>query len=89
MALGAAPAAVVRLVLSRVVMLVGAGAAIGSGVSLWASRFIASLLYGLEARDPITLLGAVATLAAVGIAAGWLPVRRASRIDPAVVLRQT
>jgi putative ABC transport system permease protein len=89
MALGAAPAAVVRLVLSRVVMLVGLGAAIGCGLSLWASTFIASLLYGLEPRDPFTLVGAVATLAAVGVAAGWLPVRRASRVDPAAVLRQT
>jgi predicted permease len=89
MALGAAPAAVVRLVLARVAMLVGIGAAIGSGLSLWASTFIASLLYGLEPHDPITLLGAVVTLAVVGVAAGWLPVRRASRVDPSVVLRQT
>ncbi|MBI3402302.1 MAG: ABC transporter permease [Acidobacteria bacterium] len=87
MALGAAPAGVVRLVLSRVTMLVGLGVAIGAGVSLWASRFVASLLYGLEPRDPATLVGAVLALSAVGAFAAWLPARRASRIDPAVVLR--
>ncbi len=87
--LGAAPSAVVRLVLSRVAVLVGIGGAIGSGLSLWASTFVATLLYGLEPRDPITLVGAVATLAVVGVAAGGLPVRRASRIDPARVLRES
>jgi putative ABC transport system permease protein len=87
MALGAAPAGVVRLVMSRVTMLVGLGVVIGAGVSLWAVRFVASFLYGLDPRDPATLLGAVIVLAAVGALAVWLPARRASRIDPAVVLR--
>jgi predicted permease len=87
MALGAAPGNVVRLVLSRVTLLVGIGVAAGAGLSLWASTLVASLLYGLEPRDPLTLSGAVATLAAVGCFAGWLPAWRASRIDPAQVLR--
>lgn len=89
LALGAAPATVVRLVLSRVAVLVGIGAAAGTLVSMWASRFVASLLYGVTPRDPATLAGAVAILAAVGVAAAWLPVRRASRIDPARVLRES
>jgi ABC-type antimicrobial peptide transport system permease subunit len=87
MALGAAPAGVVRLVLSRVSMLVGIGVLVGAGLSLWASKFVATLLYGLEPRDPVTFVGAVVTLAAVGVVAGWLPAWRASRIDPAEVLR--
>ena len=87
MALGAAPAGVVRLVLSRVALLVGTGVIVGAGVSMWASKFVATLLYGLEPRDPITLVGAVLVLATVGTVAGWLPARRASRIDPAQVLR--
>jgi predicted permease len=89
MALGAAPAGVVRLVLSRVSMLVGLGVLIGAGISFWAAQFVATLLYGLEPRDPVTLAGSVAVLAAIGAVAGWLPARRASRIDPAVVLRDS
>jgi predicted permease len=89
MALGAAPAGVVRLVLSRVTLLVGIGVLVGAGVSMWASKFVASLLYGLEPRDPATLVGAVIVLAAVGAAAGGLPAHRASRIDPAEVLRES
>jgi ABC-type antimicrobial peptide transport system permease subunit len=88
MALGAAPASVVRLVLSRVSLLIGVGILVGAGISLWASQFVAALLYGLEPRDPATLVGAVVTLAAVGAVAGWLPAWRASRIDPAEVLRE-
>jgi putative ABC transport system permease protein len=89
MALGAAPASVIRLVLSRVTVLVALGVLVGAGVSLWASKFVASLLYGLEPRDPTTLIGAAVTLAAVGALAGWLPAWRASRIDPADVLRES
>jgi putative ABC transport system permease protein len=89
MALGAAPAGVIRMVLSRVTALVGIGVLVGAGVSLWASRFVAALLYGLEPRDPVTLAGAALVLAAVGAIAGWLPAHRASRIDPAVVLRDS
>jgi ABC-type antimicrobial peptide transport system permease subunit len=89
MALGAAPAGVVRLVLSRISMLVGLGVVIGAGISLWASQFVATLLFQLEPRDPMTLAGSIAVLATVGAIAGWLPARRASRIDPAVVLRDS
>jgi putative ABC transport system permease protein len=88
MALGADAAAVVRLVLSRAALLVGLGVVIGAALSLWASTFVASLLYGLTPRDPITLVGAAATLAAVGAFAAWLPARRAARIDPIEVLRE-
>jgi len=89
MALGAAPGSVVRLVLLRVTMLVGAGIVAGAGASLWASRFVSSLLYGIEPRDPATLAGSAAVLALVGAFAGWLPAYRASRIDPAQVLRDS
>jgi hypothetical protein len=63
--------------------------AVGIGASLWASSFAASLLYGLEPRDPATLAGAALVLTTVGVTAGWLPAHRASRIDPAVVLRDS
>jgi predicted permease len=88
MALGARQGEVVRLVLRRVVTLVALGILMGSAFSLWASRFVASLVYGLHPRDPVALAGAATTLAVVAALAGWLPARRASRIDPAVILRE-
>ncbi len=88
MALGANPAGVVRLVLRRVALLVLIGVAAGAALSLWASRFVATLLYGLEPRDPSTFVGAAVLLGAIGLLAGWLPARRAARIDPTVVLRE-
>jgi putative ABC transport system permease protein len=89
MALGAAPTMVIRLVLTRVSALVGAGVAVGLMFALAAARFVTTLLFGLESHDPATLVGAAITLVAVGTAAGWLPAYRASRIDPAEVLRET
>jgi ABC-type antimicrobial peptide transport system permease subunit len=89
MALGSTSTGIVQLVLSRLAVQVGAGIAIGISVSLWASRFIASLLYGLAPRDPGTLVGAVVVLVSVVVIAGWLPAYRASRIDPARVLRES
>ena len=89
MALGAEPAGVVRLVLVRVFVLVALGVIIGTAVSWWSSQFIASLLYDLQPRDAVTLVSAAVTLTAVGAIAGWLPAYRASRIDPAEVLRDS
>jgi predicted permease len=89
MALGAAPGGVIRLVLTRVSILVGAGVIVGAATSLWASQFVTTLLYGLEPRDPRTIVQSAAVLAAVGALAGWLPAHRASRIDPAEVLRDS
>jgi ABC-type antimicrobial peptide transport system permease subunit len=88
MALGADASKVVRLMLGRVVLLMGLGVLVGAAISLWASRFVSTLLYGLTPRDPITLAGAAAVLIAVGILAAYLPARRAARIDPAEVLRE-
>jgi ABC-type antimicrobial peptide transport system permease subunit len=87
MALGADPAGIIRLVLLRVSLLVGLGVVVGAVGSLWASQFVASLLYGLTPRDPATLISAAIVLAAVAVLASWIPAWRASRIDPAVVLR--
>jgi ABC-type antimicrobial peptide transport system permease subunit len=89
MALGAVQTTVVRLVVSRVARLVGIGVVGGTVASLWLSRFVGSLLYGLEPGDPTTLLVAVVVLAAVGMTAALLPAMRASRIDPAAVLRES
>jgi predicted permease len=89
MALGAAPGSVLRLVMQRVAILVATGIVLGTAVCLWASRFVATLLFGLEARDPLTLAAAAVVLSAVGAMAGWLPARRASRLEPARVLAES
>ena len=92
MALGAEPGGVVRLVLRRVAMLVGMGIALGMGLGILAgataAKFITGMLYGLQPKDPLTFAAAAVILAAVGALAGWIPARRASRVDPALVLRQ-
>ena len=87
MALGAARAAVIRLVLGRVALLVGAGIVAGLVIAASVSRFVAGLLYGLQPGDPITTALSAATLAFVAAVAGWLPAYRASRLDPTLVLR--
>lgn len=89
MALGAAPSSIMRLVLLRVSLLVGAGVLVGAGFSVWASKFVASLLYNIEPRDRATLIGAAVTLALVGAFAGSFPAWRASQLDPASVLRDS
>ena len=87
MALGTTPAGVVRLVLGRTARLVAAGVVVGAAASWWAARFVGSLLYGLAPHDAATAAGAAAVLVAVGAVAGWVPARRAGRIDPMRVLR--
>ena len=88
MALGADPSRVIRLVLIRLVALLAVGVGAGLAVSWWASRFLATLLFGLGPRDPATFVSAAALLVGVGLLAGWLPARRAARIDPVRVLRE-
>ncbi len=87
-ALGALPSTVVRMVVGRVALLVGLGIALGAAISIWVSQFVEKLLFGLKPRDPLTLVGAAAILAAIGAAAGWLPAHRATRIAPAEILRE-
>ena len=88
LALGADPRGVIGMVLKRVAVLVLSGVAVGAVASLWAGRFVATLLYGLEPRDPLTFVGAAVILTAIGALAGLIPAARASRIDPAKVLRE-
>ena len=87
LALGARGADIVRLMLTRIGLSVLAGSVMGLLVAVWLSRYVAPLLYGLGARDPITLVVAAATLAAVAVLAAWRPVSRAVRVYPALVLR--
>jgi ABC-type lipoprotein release transport system permease subunit len=86
-ALGANADGVVRLVLRRVGSLLLFGVVVGLGLTLWLAKFVGALLFGVGARDPVMLATAVAVLLGVGLLAGWLPARRASRLDPIAVLR--
>lgn len=88
MALGADRGDVVWMVLRRSLWLVAIGVAIGVPAALWAARPLSALLYGLEPGDPATVAIGVLVLAATAMLASYLPARRASRIDPARVLRE-
>jgi putative ABC transport system permease protein len=87
MALGAAPGSVVRLVLGRVCLMIGVGVGAGAVVSVWTTPFTASLLFGLEPRDPGTFARAAVVLIGAGLLAALPPALRATHVDPAVVLR--
>jgi ABC-type antimicrobial peptide transport system permease subunit len=89
MALGAEPAAVIRLVLTRVAWQVASGVGLGVIACAWSTQFVTGLLYGLEPRDPVTLIGAAAMLAVVGLIAGWIPAYRASRMDAGAILKES
>jgi putative ABC transport system permease protein len=86
MALGAAPGSVIRLVLGRVCLMIAAGVVIGAAASMWTTQFTASLLFGLEPRDPVTLAIAIALLSGTGLLAALPPAWHASHVDPSVAL---
>jgi ABC-type antimicrobial peptide transport system permease subunit len=69
-------------------LLVSVGIALGLATALWAGRFVKTVLYGLSPNDAITMTGAVALIAMVSAFAGYLPARRASKVDPMEALRQ-
>jgi len=87
MALGANRGNVVSLVLSRALLLVGIGLAIGIPVALLAGRLMRTQLYGVRIYDPITLVVAVTVLFAFAALAGFIPARRAASIEPMKALR--
>ncbi len=87
MALGAETGNVLALVLREVMWLSLAGIAVGVPVALAASRLVSGMLFGLSPSDPASIAYAVGALAIVAIVAGYLPARRASRIDPMKALR--
>lgn len=87
LALGAAPAALRRLVLVHTLKLAAAGILIGAVVSAAASRYLRTWLHGVSAADPFVITGAAAVLMCAALIASYLPARRASRIDPLLVLK--
>ena len=87
-ALGAEPASILALVMRDVTGVLSAGLLAGTLLSLAATRVLHQMLFGLTPRDATTMLLAAGVLSAVALLAGYIPARRAARVDPMVTLRQ-
>jgi ABC-type antimicrobial peptide transport system permease subunit len=87
MAFGAARGNILGLVLREAIAVTLAGAVIGIAGALAAARFLEAMLYGLTARDPVTLVVATMVLVGVAMLAAIAPAWRASRLDPLIALR--
>jgi predicted permease len=86
-ALGAQQRDVLSLVVGQGIVLAIVGTAVGIGVALGVTRFLASMLYDVHANDPPTMIGVALLLAIVALAACYIPARQATRVDPMVALR--
>lgn len=87
MALGAGRSQVLTNVMSQGLVLAGIGAVVGVAASIALTRLMESLLFGVEPTDPLTIAGVVATIGAIATLACLVPARRATKVDPVVVLR--
>jgi predicted permease len=88
MSLGAHPRQVRRMIVLEGVTLLVIGLALGAVASLFATRVVEGMLYGVTRNDPTTLVAVAALMAAVGVVAAWLPAMRASSVQPVEALRQ-
>ena len=87
MALGATRANILQLILGRTFKLTAAGIAAGLTAAFFLSRFLSSILFGITAHDTITFVAVPFCLIAIALLAGYLPARRATRVDPVNALR--
>jgi hypothetical protein len=88
MALGAEPASILALVMRDLIAVLAGGLVAGILISLAATRVLQQMLYGLAPRDTTTMVLAAGVLSAVALLAGYIPARRATRVDPMTALRQ-
>jgi len=87
MALGAEPAAIVRLLVRQSLVVTALGILAGLLAGAAAAQILRSLLFGIPALDPIAFGGAASLFAIVSVAASYIPARRALRVDPMIALR--
>jgi putative ABC transport system permease protein len=87
MALGAQAQDVLGLVLRRVAVVTAVGLVIGAGSALLLTRLLAALLYGVEPGDPLTFVSVAVLLGVIALVAGYIPARRATRVDAIAALR--
>ena len=87
LALGAQGREVIKMILVEALRMILIGGAIGLGVAFGLSRLIKSLLFGVSAIDPLTFAGVSLLLVLVALVAGYLPARRAAKVDPVIALR--
>lgn len=88
-ALGASPADLIRMVLKQGLLLTLVASAIGLAVALMLTRFMASMLFNVAPRDPLTFALVAAVLGVIALAATLIPARRAMTINPIVALRNS
>ena len=87
LALGAQPGVVIWMVMREVLLLLAIGLAVGVPAALLLGRYVSSVLYGVKPSDPLMATSTIVLLTVVSAAAGLIPARRASRIDPILALR--
>ena len=88
MAIGAAPASVTRLILRQAGLIIAVGLILGLAGALASGRLIAALLYDVSPTDALSIAAAAVFLSGVTVLAGFIPARRAARIDPTIALRE-
>jgi putative ABC transport system permease protein len=87
MALGAPRDSILRLVMRDVIVVLAGGVAAGACLALATVGVLQKMLFGLAPRDSLTFIASIAVLSAVAVVAGYMPARRATRVDPMVALR--
>jgi predicted lysophospholipase L1 biosynthesis ABC-type transport system permease subunit len=86
-ALGAAPRALAAMIVRQSAVTIGIGVVLGLAGAAAATRTLQSLLFGVHARDPVTYAAVAGLLFVIGLAASWIPARRAARVSPLVSLQ--